>query len=500
MKILFVNAPWFSEDSIGIRAGSRWAHMRKIKSQLKYVPFPFMMAYSAAVLEQNNIKVGMLDTLAEEINETNFLEKVENFSPDLVVMECSTPSIDIDYYNAEKVKEVTDSKIAFVGNHVSALPKEVLKNNSVDLGLIGEYDYTLRDLALNFSDEKKYSEVLGLAYKENNNVHVNKRRPLIMNLDELPLPARHLFKMEKYNETFCEHFPNVQVLTSRGCPFNCIFCLEPWVVYGQSYRARSVSSVIEEMRMLIKQYKPKEIYFDDSTFTVNEKRTMELCNEVIENDFDIPWSCMTTASCIRSKELLKKMSDAGCERIKIGLESADENVLKTIGKPYDLEHVKRALRWAKECNVGVHLTFMVGLPGETKETIRNTMKYIQTLAKEGLVFSIQTSFAIPFPGTKFYDMALKNNWITDKNWSKYDGSHSSIISYPQLSSKEIANLKNEIDRAWSHTPAPAPLLIKKIRRLINQRGLVIGSWISCKRATDYVYHRVFRHKKLSNNK
>lgn len=490
MKVLFVNAPWFTEELIGIRAGSRWAHTRKIDSELKYVPFPFDMAYAAAVLEKNNIEVAVIDTLAEEMREPEFLDKTKEFSPDLVVMECSTPSINIDYQNAKKVKEATDSKIAFVGNHSSALPEEVLKNDSVDFALIGEYDYTLRDLALSFGDEKKYSKISGLAFKDNNGVHVNERRPLIKNLDELPLPARHLFKMEKYNETFCEHHPNIQILTSRGCPYSCTFCLEPWVKYGPVYRARSVPSVIDEIRMLIDEYKPKEIYFDDSTFTVNEKRTIDLCEKIIENGFDIPWSCMTTSSCIRNKEMLEKMRKAGCERIKIGLESADENVLRQIGKPYNLEHVRKALKLAKELGIGIHLTFMIGLPGETKDSIKNTMNFIQSLAKEGLIFSMQTSIATPFPGTKFYEMAIKNNWLAAESWSSYDGCRSGVISYPELTSEEIVQLKNEIDRAWKYSSVPPSLLFKKTRRLVSQRGIFTGSVLAFKRAMGYLYHKV----------
>ncbi|MFQ6055336.1 MAG: B12-binding domain-containing radical SAM protein, partial [Methanosarcinales archaeon] len=432
----------------------------------------------------------VIDTLAEEMREPEFLDRVKNFSPDLVVMECSTPSINIDYQNAKKVKEITDSKIVFVGNHSSALPKEVLKNESVDFALIGEYDYTLRDLVLNFDSRKKYSDILGLAFKDKNKIHVNKIRPLIKNLDELPLPARHLFKMEKYNETFCEHHPNIQILTSRGCPYNCIFCIESGVIYGPSYRARSVPLVLEEIKMLIDEYKPKEIYFDDSTFTVSEKRTIELCDGIIKNGFDIPWSCMTTSSCIRSEEMLEKMRKAGCERIKIGLESADENILKQIGKPYNLEHVRKALGWAKELGIGIHLTFMIGLPGETKESIKNTMKFIQSLAKEGLIFSMQTSIATPFPGTKFYEMALKNNWLTTENWASYDGCRSGVISYPQLTSEEIIQLKNEIDKAWKYSTVPPSLLFKKTKRLVRQRGIFPGSVLAFKRAIDYLYHKI----------
>jgi len=490
MKILFVNAPWFTKGFIGIRAGSRWAHVRGIKSQLKYAPFPFKMAYSAAILEKNNVKVKIIDTLAEEMRENEFLKTVKKFSPDLVVSECSTPSIYIDYQNAEKIKQTVDTKIAFVGNHISALPNEVLKNENVDFGLMGEYDYTLRDLVLNFGKEKRYSKTLGLAYKKSNKIYVNKRRPLIKNLDDLPLPARHLFKMENYNESFCGHFPNMQVLTSRGCPFSCIFCLEPWVIYGKSYRVRSIPSVLEEIEMLMNTYKPNEIYFDDSTFTVFEKRTIDLCEGMMNRGLDIPWSCMTTANCIRNKKMLEKMRESGCERIKIGLESADEDVLRIIGKPYVLTHVRKVLEWAKECDLKIHLTSMVGLPGQTIHSVRKTKRFIQSLAKKGLVYSLQTSFAVPFPGTKFYEMAKKNKWLITENWAKYDGSCNCVVSYPKLTKEEIVKLQNELRSSWKYSSLPPSLLLQKVNRLINQRGILSGSWWSFKKTIDYIYHKI----------
>jgi radical SAM superfamily enzyme YgiQ (UPF0313 family) len=491
MKVLFVNAPWFEKNSTGVRAGTRWAHTEDKKSPLKYVPFPFSLSYAAAVLEEADIKVNVIDAIADNLDEGNFLNRVRKYSPDLIVMECSTPSIEVDFKNAEKIKNMTDSNIVFVGNHVSALPKEVLCNKNVDFGLIGEYDYTLRELVLNFDDRKKYPKILGLAFKEKNTVHVNERRPLI-NIDELPLPARHLFHMEKYNETFCERYPNIQMLASRGCPFSCIFCIEPWTTYNHTYRARSVPLVLEEMDKVIKDYKPKEIYFDDSTFTVSEKRTIDLCNGIIENDFNIPWSCMTTANCIRTKKMLEKMSKAGCERIKIGLESADEEVLKKTGKPYDLEHVKKALRWAKECDIGVHITVMVGLPGETKSSVEKTIRYVENLAKEGLIQSTQSSFAVPFPGTKFYTMAIENGWLLTKEWSKYDGSCGSIVSYPRLTTEEIVQLKTKVNEHWRYCSMPYSLLFRKVRRLCNQRGVIVGSWLSLKRAIDYVFHKTIQ--------
>jgi len=189
--------------------------------------------------------------------------------------------------------------------------------------------------------------------------------------------------------------------------------------------------------------------------------------------------------------MLEKMRESGCERIKIGLESADENVLRIIGKPYVLTHVKKVLRWAKECGLIIHLTSMVGLPGETKESVQRTKKFIQSLAKEGLVYSLQTSFAVPFPGTKFYEMAEKNKWLTTRNWSKYDGSCNCIISYPELSREEIVRLWNELRLSWKYSSLPFSLLLQKVNRLINQRGIISGSWWSIKKAVDYIHHKLF---------
>lgn len=491
MKVLLTNPPWLGDEWVGVRAGSRWPHTHKTKGYLRYVPFPFNMAYAAAVLEKNNIEVSVIDAIALELTPDEFLNSVRKELPDLVVLESSTPSINNDYMYAEKIKEATNCFVAFVGNHVSALPEEVLKNKSIDFGLIGEWDYTLLELAQQLATEKKFYKILGLAFKRGDKIFVTKRRPLL-DFNELPFPARHLLPMEKYNETFCENFPNVQMLTSRGCPFKCIFCLEPWVFYGQAYRARNVGLVIEEMKSVIGEYEPKEIYFDDSTFTVSEERTIELCNKIVENSFNIPWSCMTAANCIRSEKMLESMAEAGCQRIKIGLESAAEEVLKNAGKPYDLEHVKTALRWAKDCGIGIHLTVMIGLPGETEKTVEKTMSYVSELAKEGLVHSIQSSVAIPFPGTGFHKMAQENKWLTTVNWQEYDGSCKSVISYPELSQEQIMVLKEKADKTWKYSSVPISLLLRKARRLYNQRGYLEGSYLVLRKGMDYFYHRIVK--------
>lgn len=487
MKVLICNPPWFKEERKGIRSGSRWPFTVERKKETikeRYLPFPFNLAYVAAVLEKNDFEVNAIDAIAMEDDEKRFLHKAEKTDPDLIFMECFTPSIEIDLHYAKKLKEITNATIVLGGQHVTALPHDTLKNDFVDFGVIGEYDYTLLELVKNLSERKQIKNILGLAYKINGKIIVNKRRPLL-DVDKLPFPSRHLFPMNKYNENFCDHFPNIQILTSRGCPFNCIFCLEPNVFYGPTWRPRKVDLVLKEINEIIEKYKPREIYFDDSTFTVNNDRIIKLSDSINNLGIGLPWSCMTAANTIHKKEMLEKMYNSGCYKMKLGLESASEEILKNVGKPFKVEDLERALKWCKEIGIRIHLTSMFGLPGETIQTMEKTLTYLAKVANRGLAETLQFSIATPFPGTKFYEMAKENGWLISNNWSDFDGACKAVISYPNLSAEEIEKYYMMAPQVWRKAGYKnLNLLMKKIRKSLQTRGIIKTIITSIKQISD----------------
>ncbi len=487
MKVLIANPPWIAGDRCGVRAGSRWpstSKKEKVDYKNRYMPFPFNLAYAAAVLEDAGHKVKVIDGIAEDLSKKEFVQRAKRVKPEIFFMECATASIYADLKWAEIMKHELNCPIIFAGTHITALPKEVLASPNIDYGLLGEYEYTFRELLNRLERKKPISKVLGLAYKRGKKVIINERRPLL-DYNELPMPARHLFNMKLYHDTFCLNYPTIQVMTSRGCPFNCIFCLEPNVWYGPRWRVRSLENVRKEISQVIEDYKPKEIYFDDSTFTVREDRTISISR--LMREFGLPWSCMTSVNTIRSKKMLEEMARGGCYRVKFGLESAHPKVLKFTGKPYNLRHVVKALKWANDVGIGCHITMMVGLPGETKTTMKRTFNFAKKLALDGLVESIQWSIATPYPGTKFYKMCVDNKWIVSKDWSKYDGSNSCVINYKNLSKNEIEEHFKNLESYWRYEVLNANVILKKIMINLKTKGIKAIPYLSRRFASLLMY-------------
>lgn len=418
------------------------------------MPFPFFLAYAAAVLEKNGIEVTLVDAIAEGDSEDRFMDKIREFAPDLILLETSTPSIYHDLEIAEKIKNKFDAKIVFSGAHVSVLYDEILGNGLIDYILIGEYEYTLLDLVTHLAERKSLEDVKGLAYTESGVVKVNPRRQLV-NLDELPWPARHFLPMDAYNDTFCDlPQPSAQMVTSRGCPFKCVYCLWPKVMYGgPAYRTRDSTDVVKEMKWLTREYNLKSIYFDDDTFNIGKNRILEICEEIKKNDVDVPWAVMARADT-SDKRTLKAMRDAGLYAIKYGVESGVQEIVDASRKKLDLNKVRDTVRETKELGIKVHLTFTFGLPDETWDTIKKTVDFAIELDPDSLQFSITT----PYPGTDYFEWAEKRGFILTKDWSKYDGSTTSIIRTEKMDENDLREaIKMAVDTWHRHS------LKKKIR-------------------------------------
>lgn len=410
------------------------------------MPFPFFLAYATAVLEKNNIDVDLVDAIAEGDDHDAFMSKVKRYDPDLVLIETSTPSIYVDLAIAREIKERNDSMIALSGPHVSALPEEIMKNNDfVDFVLIGEYEYTLMDLVECLEKKRELRDVKGLAHREDSRIQVNPRRPLISNLDELPWPARHFLPMYNYTNAFCDlPTPDVQMWASRGCPFRCIYCMWPRIMYGgPSYRTRDPVKVVDEMEWLIDKYKFRSVYFDDDTFNIGKKRILKLCEEIKKRKIDIPWAIMARADT-SDEETLKAMRDAGLFALKYGVESGVQELADNAKKDLDLNRVRETVKITKELGIKVHLTFTFGLPGETFETVEKTMNFAKELDPDSCQFSIVT----PFPGTELFDLAEKNGWLITKDWSKYDGACSAVIRTENLTPEDLEDALRKASHVW----------------------------------------------------
>lgn len=451
MRILLGNPPWRKGNRLGVRAGSRWPFTMEVPEGTRlppYIPFPFFLAYAAAVLERERFPVMLIDGIAEGLTEEAYLAKVVAFNPDLILHETSTASIDVDLAIAKRLKESTSAQIALTGPHASVMGEQILRDNPfIDFILAGEYELTLLDLVEHLTNASPLEKVSGLSFrKPDGTIQASPRRPSIKDLDSLPWPVRHFLPMEHYRDAFCDMpHPMLQMWASRGCPYRCIFCLWPDVMYGDhDYRARNPKDVVDEVEWCQKKYKFKSFYFDDDTFNLGKARILTLCREIKKRNLGIPWAAMCRADTI-DEEMLREMKESGLIAVKYGIESASQEIVNASGKKLDLKKAEKAISLTRRLGIRFHLTFTFGLPGETADTIKKTIDYALAIDPDCLQFSLAT----PFPGTDYYERLKKTGNIIAGSWEEYDGSGKSVIRTDHLSNEELEHGLAEAYRLWS---------------------------------------------------
>jgi radical SAM superfamily enzyme YgiQ (UPF0313 family) len=475
MRVLLANPPWIFKGNYGVRATSRWPHLRKDK----VIPFPIFHAYAAAVLEKNGISVKAIDAVQQEMDIESFVAEVEKYNPDFLFMETSTPSYNFDKRTAQAIKLKVDTKIGMFGPHATIYDRHILEEcPAVDIIVRGEYDYTLLDIVR----EKDLKIVKGITFRTNKNIVRTDDRMLISDLDKLPFPARHLYPQGAYEEPIYKR-PNFLMSTSRGCPYGCSFCLWPATMYGKKFRTRSVQSVIDEIVYLVEEYGAKSINFDDDTFTLNKRRVIEICDELIRLGLNkkIVWYCYSSTN-VDDPELYKRMAEAGCEMVKFGVESASDVALKKADKHLTINQVRKGFKIAKDAGIKTFGTFTFGLPGETKESINETIK----LSIELEPFAVQYSYVVPFPGTRLYEDAKRNGWLVTDEWDGFAGSQKPIMIPDGVSKEDLQRAVVKAHRAFYLRASYAWKLIKDIRDLSDLTRLILGAYSMVKR---FVFYR-----------
>jgi hopanoid biosynthesis associated radical SAM protein HpnJ len=419
LKTLFLNPPSFENFDGG--AGSRWPATREIESYW----YPVWLAYPAGMIEGARL----LDAPPHHISAEETIKIAGEY--EFLVLFTSTPGFPGDIRLVQKIKELNPSiKIAFVGPHVSVLPDKSLKAcPAIDFIVRKEFDYAV----VEYAHGKPVEEILGASYLKNGAVVHNADRPQAQDLDAFP-HVTEVYKRDldvtKYNVPFLL-YPFVSLYTTRGCPAQCTFCLWPQTLSGHPWRKRTTDDVAAEM-VKAKEFWPnvREFFFDDDTFNIQKARTIELCAKLKPLNFT--WSC--TSRVTTDFETLKAMKEAGCRLLIVGYESGDQQILKNIKKGATVE---RARQFTKDCHklgLVVHGDFIMGLPGETRDTIRNTIAF----AKELDVETIQVSVAHAYPGTELYDYAVKNGFMVADEKMLDDGGHQlAHIQYPGLPAEEI---------------------------------------------------------------
>ena len=392
---------------------------------------PLGLAYIAATLEREGIDVTIIDATVTDMSHQELGEVLQRTHPDVIGVTSTTPTI----YDAIKTVMVAkencpDSVTVMGGSHITFTPVEtMLACPHLDVGVIGEGEATALDLLKAVGGRKPLSEVDGIVYRRDGEVFRNKPRRLIENLDELPFPARHLLPLNKYT-VLGERTPLGNVITSRGCPFQCIFCSSS-EFYGRKFRARSPKNVVDEMEELVTKYGIRSIEVVDDTFTVDKNRAARIAEEIIQRGLDICWTCGSRADLI-TRDLLHLFKKAGCVLFYIGVESGSKKVLKTLKKGITLEQVRTVIKWAKEVGMETIGSFIIGTPGETKEDVMKTVDFARNSGIDFAQFTAMT----PYPGTEIYEMAKRDGLLITDDWSRFT-TMKPVMRTKELSAEDI---------------------------------------------------------------
>lgn len=441
MNILVANLAGVKVEADGsvkhyIKAGSRWPMTIGRSRSVDYYPFPFWLAYTCALLKRDTqARVQGLDGVVLDLTGQELLAEITSRKPDLLVVELASLTLTDDLDFLTTVKAATGTRTVVCGNYATVNAERLLADNAcLDFAVRGEYEMTVRDLALALLEGRTdLADVAGLAWRDREGrVVVNAPRPLLEDLDQLPFPDRDDFPATIYPD-FTLYSPCINILSSRGCPCGCVYCQERHVMYASPrYRARSPKAVVDEMEDCLKRFGARQFYFDDQSFVVRKKHVLGVCAEIVARGLRVPWTVMGDAMFV-DREMLEAMARAGCIGMKFGVESANPDILKAIGKPLDLEKAKQVALWCKELGIRTHATFCLGLPGETETTIRQSMAYMEELE----VDTAQVSKAVPYPGTPMYEWARSHGYLTTTDLTRFDGMGESILSLPGLSNEDI---------------------------------------------------------------
>jgi hopanoid biosynthesis associated radical SAM protein HpnJ len=437
LKTLFLHPPSF--DGYDGGAGARYQMKREIRSFW----YPTWLAQPAALVAGSKL----IDAPPHRLKFEDIAPELPGY--DLVVMHTSTPSFKSDAQTAQRIRELNPkATIGLIGAKVAVEPEESLaRAPAVDFVARNEFDFTVKEVA----DGRPLGEIRGLSYRNREGVIVhNENREVLENMDQLPWVTpvyKRDLTIENYFIGYLQH-PYISFYTGRGCKSRCTFCLWPQTVGGHRYRVRSVSDVAEEIRWTRTACpQVKEFFFDDDTLTDNLPRVEELARQL--GKLGVTWSCNAKANVPR--RTLEVMKDNGLRLLVVGYESGNQQILFNIKKGMRVEFARRFTRDCHELGILVHGTFILGLPGETRETIQETLDFAKAINPH----TIQVSLAAPYPGTFLYRQAKENGWLyrEDLDLLTEEGTQIAPLSYPHLSHTEIFDSVEEFYRKFYFRPS-----------------------------------------------
>jgi radical SAM superfamily enzyme YgiQ (UPF0313 family) len=467
MRIFVVN-PAYGE---GFVKSARWF----AKSRGRVQRHPDYLARATAVLEEAGHSCVLLDAAAKDLPLPEVETRLREFGPDLVVVFATTPSIQSDLEHARTAKRVTGGAMTvMIGSHVSAEPTDTLERGKGFLDAVTrrEYDFTLREVA----ERGSARDVAGLSWWDGEEIRHEPDRPPIEDLDALPFPAWRHIDIEDYRDAG-KLFPFITLVGGRGCPSKCTFCQLPQVMYGHRYRTRSPERILAEIEYDLELFPNlKEVMFEDDTLTLSTHldRLREICTGIIDRGLNrrISWSCNARPD-LTDRETLRLMKESGARMFCVGFEFGNDEMLRRIKKGIGTEKMREFASRASEAGIRIHGCFMIGGPGETRETAMQTIRFAQQLE----IDTCQFTGVAAYPGTAYYDWAKRNGYIVVDDWTDWvDGNREQrgVVDVPGLSMREIDELVDRGLRSFYLRPRQMRKIARNIRSLSDVRTKLHG--------------------------
>lgn len=500
VDVLLVNPPT-PDGAIWIRSQHRVGR----RSRENMIWPQVSLAQMAAILAPD-YKVEIIDANALRMGWKEFEKQLDQLRPKYYMTQVTAPTLRNDMYGVFLAKSLGAKTIAF-GTHVTPMTLETMRPfPALDFVLRGEPEMTLRELIDAFEGKKpsnprvakmlaetsmpqrrrigsqevvdefpvKESDnpcarILGLAWRNGNEIVINPDRPFIPNLDDLPIPLHEMLPLDKQRMPMIKG-PFTFIVTSRGCPAGCKYCIKH-VSYQNSVRVRSAENIVEELEYL-NRLGITNIHMYADLFTVNRDHVVSLCNLILERGLKIRWTCNSRVDYV-DEEMLTLMGKAGCWLISWGIESANEMILKRARKGYKKEQAFKALKWAKAAGIKNWGYFIIGLPGETEETIQETIAYSKALPLDIALFHI----AAPYPGTPFFYEVVENNWFRPgTKWEEVDMDQSTVLDYENLTAEQLEYWQKRATREWSLRPGPILTFLKGLNTWEGAKSAVNVGW------------------------
>lgn len=454
MKIFFINPPFKKEFGKFSREQRSPAIT---KSGTFY--YPMWLSYAAGYSDLKGHECHVIDAPASGLEYDEIVTAAKKIKPDIIIVDTSTPSIFSDIEFSQKIKdEIEECFIILVGTHPSALPFDVLNiNKKIDAVICGEYEKVLSEFAEisknKWKDKNELIKIKGLIFRIGDEIYGEKTLNFIEDIDEIPFVSKTYKKFLNHKDYFYGHskYPIITILTARGCPHQCVYCVYPQVFNSRQVRYRSINNVVDEIEYILKNFPDvKEIMFEDDTLTINKKRAIEFAEEISRRKLKFQWSANSRADV--DMETLKVLKRSGARLFCVGVESGDQTVLDNMKKNLKIEKIQQFFSDAKKAGILIHGCFLVGNPGETKDTLKKTLDFAKQLNPDTAQF-----FPIMvYPGTEAYTWAKENDFLVTEEYDRWlteGGMHNCVLSRPGLTNKELVDFCDKARKEFYLRPS-----------------------------------------------